>query len=75
MKLNKNGIPILDPPGNKMAKKRVCLPDEHKWVEDAQGTERASQAGQWYDTCYECVKCGDKMVETNERERNFDGIG
>lgn len=73
MKLNKNGIPILDPPGNAMKKRRTCLPDEHKWVEDEPATECASQNGRWYDTCYECIYCGDKMVEQDDR--NFDGIG
>lgn len=68
MKLNKNGIPILDPPENKLAKKRVCIPDEHKWMEDRPATDRAVWQGRWRDTWYECARCGDKMVETRDDE-------
>ena len=52
MKLNKNGIPVLDPPGNKMPKKKSCLPDEHMWVDDD------FHHGSGHN--YICLKCDDK---------------
>lgn len=52
MKLNKNGIPVLDPPGNKMKKRKSCLPDEHHWESDRE----FSSTGQGYH----CTICDEK---------------
>lgn len=52
MRLDKNGIPVLDPPGeNKLKKRRACLPDEHFW-DDGHFTDKG--------TVYTCERCGEK---------------
>lgn len=66
MKLNKNGIPILDPPkeANKLAKHKFCLPDEHKWV------EHNPPEGRLGHTHYKCLNCEDRYSEVEYDEQN-----
>jgi len=60
MRLDKNGIPVLDPPGeNKLKKKRKCLPDEHDWAMTEQFKLNSHHEG----THYYCRKCDEKDFE------------
>jgi hypothetical protein len=62
MRLNKNGIPILDPPGvNKLPRRTACLPTEHSWGVPTRVTTEQDFVYGTLATCYKqtCKRCGE----------------
>ena len=63
MKLNKNGIPILDDPKTNHLPKHKCLPDEHIWkkTEESISNECESWDYENHVTLYKhtCRNCGE----------------